>query len=102
MEILFLVFLAEPLISKFFFFISCRFGESCRYLHATQQQQPKSVVFGSGAGTQTGANQHQKPNPFGFGVQNSSQSRAAADFGTKQNQPKVLSVPSSQLIMLDI
>lgn len=68
----------------------CRFGESCRYLHATQQQQqqPKSVVFGSGAGAQTGANQHQKPNPFGFGVQNSSQSRAAADFGTKQNQPK--------------
>ncbi|KAM3741796.1 hypothetical protein ACB098_07G024300 [Castanea mollissima] len=63
---------------------SCRFGESCRYIHGTQQQQhqqqPKSVVFGS--------NQQQNSNPFGFGVQNTSQSRGGTDFASKQNQPK--------------
>ncbi|CAK9167818.1 unnamed protein product [Ilex paraguariensis] len=32
--------------------------------------------------------QQQKPSPFGFGVQNNSQSRGSGDFGSKQNQFK--------------
>lgn len=59
---------------------SCMYGERCKFLHETQQQSRPS-----------GSNQQQKPNPFGFGVQSSSQPRAAADFASKHNQFKVLS-----------
>ena len=73
---------------------SCQYGERCKFLHVTQQQ-PKANVFGFGAQTssqfQRSNSQHQKPNPFGFGVQGSSQPRGATDFGSKQNQFKVLS-----------
>ncbi|XP_030535546.1 zinc finger CCCH domain-containing protein 16 isoform X1 [Rhodamnia argentea] len=56
---------------------SCQYGERCKFLHETQQQFRPS-----------GSNQQQKPNPFGFGVQSSSQPRAAADFASKHNQFK--------------
>ncbi|KAE8653569.1 zinc finger CCCH domain-containing protein 16 [Cucumis sativus] len=49
---------------------TCQYGERCKFLHATQQAQ------------------QQKPNPFGFGVPNNGQSKAVADFGSKQNQYK--------------
>lgn len=88
---------------------SCRYGEACRYLHGIQQH-PKSNVFGGsnqqqkpspfGFETQTSSQPQQKPNPFGFGVQNSSASKRATDFGSKQNQSKVLSLPKSLLICL--
>ncbi|KAE8056074.1 hypothetical protein FH972_012872 [Carpinus fangiana] len=75
----------------------CRYGEACRYLHGNQQH-PKSNSFGGsnqqqkpnpfGFGTQTSSQPQQKPNPFGFGVQNSSASKWATDFGSKQNQSK--------------
>lgn len=52
-------------------YFSCQYGERCKFLHATQQAQ------------------QQKPNPFGFGVPNNGQSKAVADFGSKQNQYKV-------------
>ncbi|GAB2286521.1 hypothetical protein Dimus_020919 [Dionaea muscipula] len=50
---------------------SCRYGDKCKFLHATSQQ-PKANMFGFG--TQTGtqfqqSNTQQQPNPFGFGVQ---------------------------------
>ncbi|KAL5839859.1 hypothetical protein ACOSQ4_012467 [Xanthoceras sorbifolium] len=64
---------------------SCQYGERCKFLHVTQQQ-PKSNA--SGFGAQAGTNQHQKPNPFGFGVPINSQSKGANDFGSKQNQNK--------------
>uniref|UniRef100_A0A803MER6 C3H1-type domain-containing protein n=1 Tax=Chenopodium quinoa TaxID=63459 RepID=A0A803MER6_CHEQI len=51
---------------------SCRFGDKCKFSHATQQQ-PKSNAFGFGSQTATPF-QQQKPNPFGFGVQNSGSS----------------------------
>lgn len=88
----FLCYLPNSVFQKFYF--SCRFGESCRYIHGTQQQQhqqqPKSVVFGS--------NQLQNSNPFGFGVQKTSQSRGGTDFVSKQNQTKVVSLLISQTI----
>lgn len=103
--------LAHSLIFKFLnLFLtsfSCRYGEACRYLHVTQQH-PKSNVFGGsnqqqkpnpfGFETQIGSQPQQKPNPFGFGVQNSSAPKQATDFGSKQNQSKVLSFPKSLLI----
>ncbi|GAB2301500.1 hypothetical protein Dimus_035519 [Dionaea muscipula] len=52
--------------------LDCRYGDKCKFLHATSQQ-PKANMFGFG--TQTGtqfqqSNTQQQPNPFGFGVQN--------------------------------
>ncbi|XP_022154304.1 zinc finger CCCH domain-containing protein 16-like [Momordica charantia] len=64
---------------------SCKYGERCRYIHATQQPQ-NSGSFGFGM--QTSSQHQQKPNPFGFGVHSTGQSKAAADFGSKQNQYK--------------
>ncbi|GLT80276.1 hypothetical protein SLA2020_517270 [Shorea laevis] len=60
---------------------SCKYGDKCKFLHVTQQQQ-KSNAFGFGS--QAGS-QQQKPNPFGFGVQNNFQSKGATDFGNKPN-----------------
>ncbi|KAK9287632.1 hypothetical protein L1049_016069 [Liquidambar formosana] len=42
----------------------------------------------TGSSFQHTNSQQQKPNPFGFGVQNSSQSKGATDYGSKQNQFK--------------
>ncbi|KAF3436692.1 hypothetical protein FNV43_RR19439 [Rhamnella rubrinervis] len=64
---------------------SCQYGERCKFLHSTQQQ-PKSNVFG--VGTHSGSWQQQNPNPYGFGVQNNSQSKGATDFGSKPSQFK--------------
>lgn len=91
------------LFIKFVFLVSssCQYGDRCKFLHATQQQQPKpynAFGFGSQNATQFPRNntqqqqQQQKPNPFGFGVQSSSQARGAIDFGSKQNQFKVYSL----------
>lgn len=63
---------------------SCRYGERCKFLHVTQQ--PQTSIFGSGM--QTSSQQQQKPNPFGFGVHNTGQSKPAAEIGSKQNQYK--------------
>ncbi|XXG70928.1 hypothetical protein AAC387_Pa07g0296 [Persea americana] len=88
---------------------SCQYGDRCRFIHTTQQQQkPNPSGFGPqsgsrfnqqqqkpnpfGFGTQSGSQfnqQQQKPNPFGFGARNSSQSKATSDIGTKyQNEVK--------------
>lgn len=72
---------------------SCQFGDRCKFLHTTPQQQTKpnnAFGFGSQSATQFPRNntQHQQPNPFGFGVQNSSQPKGANDFGSKPNQFK--------------
>ncbi|XP_038696429.1 zinc finger CCCH domain-containing protein 46 isoform X2 [Tripterygium wilfordii] len=69
---------------------SCRYGDRCKFLHATpNQQQPKANAFGFGQPQQQQQQQQrQNPNPFGFGVQNSSQSRGATNFGNKQTQVK--------------
>lgn len=69
-------------------YFSCQYGERCKFLHVIQQPQ-KSSSFGFGM--QTSSQQQQKPNPFGFGVHSTGQSKAAADFGSKQNQYKVIS-----------
>ncbi|XP_038880398.1 zinc finger CCCH domain-containing protein 16 [Benincasa hispida] len=67
---------------------SCQYGERCKFLHGTQQPQ-KSSSFGFGVQTSSQQQQQQqKPNPFGFGVPSTGQSKAAADFGSKQNQYK--------------
>lgn len=68
-------------------YFSCRYGERCKFLHVTQQ--PQTSIFGSGM--QTSSQQQQKPNPFGFGVHNTGQSKPAAEIGSKQNQYKVTS-----------
>lgn len=91
---------------------SCQYGDRCRFVHATQQQQiPNPSGFGPqsgsrfnqqqqkpnpfGFGAQSGSQfnqQQQKPNPFGFGARNSSQSKGTSDSGTKyQNEVKVCS-----------
>lgn len=52
---------------------SCQYGDRCKFLHVTQQQQ-KPNPFGLGAqGASQFNHQQQKPNPFGFGVQSASQ-----------------------------
>ncbi|KAK1399329.1 Zinc finger CCCH domain-containing protein 16 [Heracleum sosnowskyi] len=74
---------------------SCQFGDRCKFLHTTPQQQTKAFnAFGFGSASQN-ANQfprnntqQQQPNPFGFGVQSNSQARGATDFGSKANQFK--------------
>lgn len=66
---------------------SCRYGDKCRFLHSTQQQ-PKPNPFGFGV--QNSSNFHsttlQQPNtnPFGFGVQNVSQQNGGANFGASR------------------
>ncbi|GER36124.1 zinc finger CCCH-type family protein [Striga asiatica] len=72
---------------------SCRYGDRCKFIHATsQQQQPKSNPFGfgvqNGSPFQQTNQQQQMPNPFGFGVQNNNQSKGGNDFGSKPNQFK--------------
>ncbi|CAL2224578.1 unnamed protein product [Prunus armeniaca] len=64
---------------------SCQFGDRCKFLHVIQQQQ-KSNIFGFGS--LSGSDQQRKSNPYGFGVQNNSQSKGPADFGSKQSQFK--------------
>lgn len=91
------------LIIKCFCFISssCQYGDRCKFLHVTQQQpKPNAFGFGSQNGTQFPHTntQQQKPNPFGFGVQSSSQARGVNDFGSKQNQFKVLFLPNFFLL----
>ncbi|KAM5552611.1 zinc finger CCCH domain-containing protein 16 [Rosa sericea] len=78
---------------------SCQYGDKCRYLHVTQQQ-PKSNIYG-GFGSQSGSDQHQKSNPYGFGVHNNSQSKAATDkpFENKWTRPSpatATATPSSR------
>ncbi|KAL9263610.1 Zinc finger CCCH domain-containing protein [Drosera capensis] len=90
---------------------NCRYGDKCKFLHSTQQQQqPRANPFGFGSqtgtpfqqtntqqqkpnpfgfGTQTSApsnTQQQNPNLFGFGVQNSSPSTGASNFGLQQTK----------------
>lgn len=63
----------------------CQYGERCKFLHVNQQQaKPNPFGFGSQNATQSPRTdpQPQKPNPFGFGVQNNSQT------GSKPNQFK--------------
>ncbi|KAL4590086.1 hypothetical protein LXL04_003005 [Taraxacum kok-saghyz] len=63
----------------------CKYGEHCKFLHGNQQQaKPNPFGFGSQNATQSPRTdpQPQKPNPFGFGVQNNSQT------GSKPNQFK--------------
>lgn len=69
---------------------SCRYGDQCRYLHVTQQQQkPNPFGFGTQSSSQSNQ-QQQKPNSFGFGVQNRSQSKGTSDFDSNyRNQVKV-------------
>ncbi|RAL48192.1 hypothetical protein DM860_005616 [Cuscuta australis] len=73
---------------------SCRYGAHCKFLHATQQQSKPNVFgFGSQNGSQsqrTNFQQQQQnpPNPFGFGVQSNSQSRRDDNAGLKQSQYK--------------
>ncbi|KAI3715246.1 hypothetical protein L6452_22219 [Arctium lappa] len=63
----------------------CQYGERCKFLHVNQQQT-KPNPFGFGTQNTTQAlrtdSQPQKPNPFGFGVQNNSQ------IGSRPNQFK--------------
>ncbi|CAH9101870.1 unnamed protein product [Cuscuta europaea] len=71
---------------------SCRYGDRCKFLHASQQQSKPNVFgFGSQNGTQSQRSsfqQQQNPNPFGFGVQSNYQSRGEAGIGLKTNQNK--------------
>nr|XP_043625093.1 zinc finger CCCH domain-containing protein 16-like [Erigeron canadensis] len=60
----------------------CQYGERCRFLHASQQQQAKPNPFGLGTQS-TNSSQPQKPNPFGFGVKNNSQTA----FNSNQFKP---------------
>ncbi|KAL9226956.1 hypothetical protein vseg_002708 [Gypsophila vaccaria] len=61
---------------------SCHYGDKCKFLHITQQQQqPNAFGFGS----QTNA-QQQKPNPFGFGVQNSGPATGSGGFKPFENK----------------
>ncbi|XP_044472563.1 zinc finger CCCH domain-containing protein 16 isoform X2 [Mangifera indica] len=66
---------------------SCQYGERCKFLHASQQQ-PKSKAIGFGTQAASQQQNHQKPNPFGFGVQSNPQSKGPNNFGSKQNQFK--------------
>nr|XP_043628027.1 zinc finger CCCH domain-containing protein 16-like [Erigeron canadensis] len=66
----------------------CQYGERCRFLHASQQQQAKPNPFGLGTQSSltfpnTNSSQPQKPNPFGFGVKNNSQTT----FNSNQFKP---------------
>ncbi|XP_012084301.1 zinc finger CCCH domain-containing protein 16 isoform X2 [Jatropha curcas] len=62
---------------------SCQYGERCKFLHPIQQQQQKPNNNNPfGFGSQQQQQQNRSSNPFGFGVQ----SKAANDFGNKQQQ----------------
>ncbi|POO00310.1 Zinc finger, CCCH-type [Trema orientale] len=62
---------------------SCQYGQRCKFLHVTsQQQKPPNNIFSYQQ------QQQQKPNPYGFGVQNNPQPKGAPDFGSKSNQFK--------------
>lgn len=83
---------------------SCKYGDRCRYLHATpptQHQKSNAFGFGSqagsqpnqntnpfGFGTQAGSQQKQNSNPFGFGSQAGSQQKQNPNpfgFGVQNN-----------------
>ncbi|CAH9128501.1 unnamed protein product [Cuscuta epithymum] len=70
---------------------SCRYGDRCKFLHASQQQSKPNVFgFGSQNSAQyqrSNFQQQQSPNPFGFGVQSNYQSREVG-IGLKSNQNK--------------
>ncbi|KAI7744576.1 hypothetical protein M8C21_015989 [Ambrosia artemisiifolia] len=55
----------------------CQYGERCKFLHVNQQQT-KPNPFGFGA---QNTSQSQKPNPFGFGSQNAAQPQKPNPFG---------------------
>ncbi|XP_068637698.1 zinc finger CCCH domain-containing protein 46 isoform X2 [Aristolochia californica] len=76
---------------------SCQYGDRCKFLHVTQQQpqqqlKPNPFGFGVQNGSQsfpTNQQQQQKPNPFGFGAHSSTQSKSGLDPGHRyQNQVK--------------
>ncbi|CAB4261369.1 unnamed protein product [Prunus armeniaca] len=75
----------KPGLQVYLASFSCQFGDRCKFLHVIQQQQ-KSNIFGFGS--LSGSDQQRKSNPYGFGVQNNSQSKGPADFGSKQSQFK--------------
>lgn len=86
-------FLPNPNVESSFISSSCQYGARCKFLHASQQNsKPNAFGFGTQSDSQfqRANSQQQKPNPFGFGVQNNSQPRGFSDFGSKQNQAKVL------------
>ncbi|XP_021689230.2 zinc finger CCCH domain-containing protein 16 isoform X2 [Hevea brasiliensis] len=63
---------------------SCQYGERCKFLHVTPQQQQKPNNNAFGFGSQQQQQQNRFSNPFGFGVQ----SKPPNDFANKQQQFK--------------
>ncbi|KAL8139672.1 hypothetical protein V2J09_005693 [Rumex salicifolius] len=67
---------------------SCRYGDKCRFLHSTQQQPKTNNPFGFGVQSssnfQSSTLQQPKTNPFGFGVQNAPQQNVGANFGASR------------------